>query len=603
MDRCVGELSCCGYVSPFDGYHCEEPVWVKSNNGVCLGHSTELNKPKDRFLKLLQTRLKEKNYNFDGFVFSSRLIIKDIELKGVVSFIGSTFQKGLLFKNIKMLGDQIRFDQCWFEDGDLLFDNCVFSSSKISFVDSALTAKSLLFRNCTFQGSQIEFNRAQWRSSKHIAFINCTFKGKKIDFSNMRLKAPEISFSGSSFHCKQLDFDRTELYANRFALKQVKLLRGEALFSKNKIECKQLDFSNSLWLDKGLKFNKLDWKGETANFDQMKTCGDGLSILRSRFIGDSISFEKINIENSRFHCSDSKIELKKSLCFNSSKIIGRFNLNHCKIRTPEFYLNHIDAQGNEFSIQSNQIESNHFQMKSSIINTTRTSFTRSKFDSNEIDFSYTQFKGMQLSFQAVTTNADTIQFLATLFDSRRTAFNRTTFFSRKTTFNRANFGSGVVTFWKTKFSSNIDFNDTRDRGAHVHFNTDLSNVRWNQTQLSRCFFHDSTWEVSGWMKRICAADEPTLLARNEHESLQKVYSWIADNYGKTGQKRLQKEFLFSCKEIERMGAIRKRFIPMMLKMEILRWTTGYGLGVPRIALIRGACVNAAAILALFIKMR
>ncbi len=593
----------CGYVSPFDGYQCDEPVWAHSDDGTCLGHSSNFGKPKKEFLHLIISRLKSENFNFDGFVFPSRLVIKNMKLTGVISFIGSTLQKGLLFENCKIIADQIRFDQCWFEDGDLTFNKCILKANKISFADSALTGNSLEFRACKFISPLLEFDRAQWRASKHIAFICCDFHSPHIQFKKVRLKAPVISFFGSSFRCKTLDFDRAEFYSKRLTMKKSKLLSGESRFSHSKLDCNHLDFTHSIWLDKGLTFSKADWQGRTIDFSRAKAAGRGITFSRSRLIGKSVLFNHINIEDQGFECQDTKIELTDTLDFSSAKVSGSFRINRCKLSAQTIKLNDVKSKGKEFSVQQNTINSPHFSVAGSLVDASRISFTRSTINSQLIDFKNSQFKGLQLSFQSLQANADQIQFDYSLFDSRRTAFNKTQFNARSLTFKRTNFGSGTVTFWKTAFNANVDFSDSRDRGAAIHFNADMASVRFSGNELDRCYFHESTWPEQGWMRRKSTADEKQLILRDDYESLQELYKWIAERYSHAGQNSKRNDFLYSSKEIERWDYINKRFVPSIIRMEILRWTTGYGLGLARVGVIRGAVMGAATILPVFIKMR
>ncbi|MDP8244485.1 MAG: hypothetical protein P9L94_10430 [Candidatus Hinthialibacter antarcticus] len=593
----------CGYVSPFDGYKCDTPAYQGSEDGLCIGHTFEIKKSKKAFQSLIIQKFKDNDFNFDGFVFPAKFFIKNIRFEGTVSFIGCTFQKGLHFEKVKFLSDQVRFDQCWFEKKDVFFDRCIFNSPRIVFNDSALTSDTIEFRNCGFFGEKLEFDRVQWKADKHIAFLACQFRSQSSMFDKAILKAPVISFFGSSFHGDQFDFYRTSFETNKLTFKRIKSIKGKINFNETRVRSNVFDLSESMWHDKGMRWQKVNWSGDRLLFNDLKSVGAKISMQRCNLVGNQINWKSMNFDKSTFECLDSKIHGKKSVSFDNSFVEGRFRFNKTKVNSPAFSMVGCHMKGEDFSLQQSTFKGNLFALTKSVFETQRASLTRTHIDAEDVRFDYTRFENLQTSFQSLRADAERILFTSSLFASNRVAFNRTVFNARRTYFDNTNFGSGIVTFWRTDFGGGAEFNGAKDRGAIIHFNSDLSNVRWEGALMNRCRFHDSKWPTTGWMGRFCSSDEFPLIKRNNFSQLVEIYSWIASQYSDSNQDGLKRDFLFSAKEIDRRRLIQQKLMTPLIKMELRRWMTGYGLGLSHVGLIRGAAVFFTSLAPLFVKIR
>ncbi|MBZ0258570.1 hypothetical protein K8I31_21060, partial [bacterium] len=100
-----------------------------------------------------------------------------------------------------------------------------------------------------------------------------------------------------------------------------------------------------------------------------------------------------------------------------------------------------------------------------------------------------------------------------------------------------------------------------------------------------------------------SADEFSLLKRGNYRQLVNIYNWISKQYSDSSQDSVRRDFLYAAREIERWHLIHQRSLTPLIRMEFLRWMTGYGLGISRVGIVRGLGFLTASLIPLIVKIR
>ncbi|MBI1387555.1 MAG: hypothetical protein GC154_03815 [bacterium] len=594
----------CTYVCADDGYSCSRTIWSAAKDGLCLGHSHSSEKPKAEFIQFISARFRERDFDFDGFVFPYRLSLKKTTLPKAASFAGCVFRQGLRFENVHFGGGYLRFDGCVVEGGDVVFDRCVFSASRVSFLNSIIHAGSIEFRNCLFKGDRADFSHIDWNASRRIVFVGCHFQSSSTVFTQSSIKAPVASFFASSFSSEQTCFERMHVQAKRFSLKKSRQPAGEWEIAECRFECGLFDASESEWRGDRVQFKKTVWNSERFLMERFTAHTAEVAFDRCQWDGEWASFAHSSIHKGSFLIHDSRLNARQRVDFSKIKADGRFLIHDNRFESRHVSLEGLESIGEEYVFQQNDVFATTFSHNEALIEAKRATLNRTRIEAEIIDFSRSRFENTQASFQAMRCYGETLNFQNALFAGRRASFNLSKFNMRRVQFDRATFGSGVATFWRTDFGmAAVTFHGASDRGAIVHFGGDLARVRFERAELRRCNFHDSQWEETGWMKVKRIADEPALLRRNDHNELRRIYQWIAQQYARSGDKIRRNDFLYAARETERLQKIAQHEISSAMWLGFQRWTTGYGLGFARVGLLKGAVAVFAAFIPLFTRIR
>ena len=599
----AGKRPVCSYVSPADGWRCNEPVWVHSQHRYCIGHAQETEKSPLDFLDLIKKKVYFDDLVFDGFIFPFRIQIKNTAFKNPLSFYGCTFLDGLKFENVRFHGAFTVFDNCMFFGSSVYFNRSLFAGKKVSFANSFFEGEIFAFSDCYFASEITDFSSLHWTGVKAIAFLRSSFQGNEVFFTSAELNAPIIAFKGISVSAQKMEFDKTCFHAKEQFFKGIIQTHGDMLFHAVHFNCKHLKFTGNQWNGTSHSFKKTVWKGKEFVFGSNTVIKGTVIFDRCQLDGETIDYSGLEVKNS-FVLSDSEFKAQNRIDFSKMRSTNKVVVQNNSFSTPHLIMDSISAGGKDFVFQRNHVDGASFRCVSSTFHTDRVSFNSSVFRNHTFDFGNTLFENKQTSFNDLHITGKTVSYRNTRFCSKRVSFNLTRFTSEKIYLDNAFFGAGFVSFWKTDFGkAEVSFRNAMDDGAILRFSTGLSNTRFLGNKLHNCDFEDSVWNSTGFIKRPCTAEEEDLIANGCFEEVQKLYLWIAKQYEESGQKQKQRDFLYSLREIQRLERKFHGSWGEFLHLEFSKWLFGYGLGLKHVGLLQSAASQCAAIITLLHKLR
>jgi uncharacterized protein YjbI with pentapeptide repeats len=185
----------CSYGS---GQVCGRDAYKDDDSGRCICHSKKPNKDPDAFQSEIGAMLREKNYDFSGFVFPAEADFSDREFessvrfgssvfRGAVSFKGSTFRGDADFREAEFVGDA-DFNEAVFVDTvnftGARFNDCAhflsaqfrgrakFAHARFQLCDASFRCDTY-FTEATFE-CPVDFIRAKFHGAVH--FTGVTFR-------------------------------------------------------------------------------------------------------------------------------------------------------------------------------------------------------------------------------------------------------------------------------------------------------------------------------------------------------------------------------------------------------------------------------------------
>ncbi|MGD2071915.1 MAG: pentapeptide repeat-containing protein [Candidatus Thorarchaeota archaeon] len=181
---------------------CPEEIW-KKNQDFCIFHDPSPEKDPRLFEKKLKKKLKNKDYNFQGYYFLENMDFTNKNFEKAAFFDGVTFQN-VSFDNTSF--DMVFFDKTTFNVAS--FDKTTFQNA--SFNGAVFTITSFdkaTFQNASFEGAffqDVTFNGAFFQD---VIFNNATFQGASFEEAHFEQVASfrganfqsNISFRGASF--------------------------------------------------------------------------------------------------------------------------------------------------------------------------------------------------------------------------------------------------------------------------------------------------------------------------------------------------------------------------------------------------------------------
>ncbi len=563
----MGDL--CSYVSPADGWQCREARWPGSRNGFCLGHDRDPGKPAKGFLQTIQKKFRARDYNFDGFVFPYCLTIKNISTSETVSFLNCYFPLGIRFEHCRFEGPLTTFEHCAFGGSLVYFRECQFVSARNTFAQSTLQGGMLAFHRCRFEGEETDFDGVKWQADRRITFVHCTFNSTTTSFHSSHLRAPLIAFRGGALGSESVLFRNANFFADTLEWSDIYQTRGVLSHIRSLLQCNQVEFGPGNWMGQGVHFRNSRWQGERFGFGEGNQVA-GLEIDRCHFEGKEIDFSdllcrgSLRIEQTRFLAAD-------AIDFSRSQWNPQAVVQNCCFQSKRLLCQNLCAEGDEWLFQRNRIDSEQIRFEGSRFQVKRASWSRSIFRAETVDFSGCLFQNLQTSFQATEWQGQTGTFLRSQFDSNRVSFQRAGFDLNQLVMDSVNWGSGLVSFWRCILNrTRLTFHDAEDRGATIRFGCDLSNALLDGARFSEGILTGVTWDWTGWHKRPRLANESALLAAGHYAELQRLYRWIADQYEKTKDYRMQHVFLQAEREIEDLERIQHGKLDPRLRWEFSR---------------------------------
>lgn len=581
-------VTSCRYVSRLDGCKCQLPVWEGSGHGLCLGHAKELDKPKSAFLQLIRYKLRRKDYSFDGFVFPTHLHLKNFTFNEPVSFYDCTFHRGILFESIRFKSGLISFENSSFLGKTALFQKCDFEAEKNLFTGSRSDVNCMVFNHCRFAGDLTDFTKIRWQGRRALAFLKCFFDSRETSFVSAGLNAPVISFGQTFFGSDRFQIGKSVFRAGLCTFRRLRQTRGALNFEETFFDCKQLDLSDANWSGDTFTIRKCIWKGDVLSFVRGRANTDSWDFHNSLFEGKAIDLTDFESTDSPLSFTKIRFHALESI-FTNLKAGRDLSFNQCNFKGNLVLMNGWVTEGSLLKFHNNRVEAERFSMRDSILKTKRVSFCRSRFHVKHCDFSHCDFSNTHTSFKAIDVQGETASFNQSRMISKQTSFNLSRFGVDRLLFDGVDFGDGRVSFWKTDFTTaDVSFRKAFNGNGEIKFDTDVSNIRFEGALLmTDCDFNGARWSKTGLLKRFCTADERNLLSKYRYEQLHQIYQWIAEQYSRKGNKVMEANFLYSCREVERLKFYYSGLPVDKLKMELRRWITGYELGFSLLGPIKG----------------
>lgn len=255
----------------YDG--CDEEALKTSKDGHCIFHERDEHKDTEEFQKCLQAKLKNQDYQFQGYffvgkiLFSENVFLKDVDFSkahfsGDVHFEKTQFSGKAFFNGAKFHGRAIFLGARFLREGQAQFRDVVFSGDALfsgaKFSGEALFWSAKFLRDAVF-----------WHAgfSEHVLFLDATFSGEgRSDFR-------DVTFSGTA------DFSSAKFM-------------GDVLFWQSKFSGNVIFKSTRFSGDGRVDFQDVTFSGD-ALFHSAKFSGDVL------FEGATFSKEA-NFESANF---------------------------------------------------------------------------------------------------------------------------------------------------------------------------------------------------------------------------------------------------------------------------------------------------------------
>jgi hypothetical protein len=576
----------CAYSSPADGWNCSEPVWLGSRSGFCIGHSPEPNKPKDAFITLIQNKLRSQDYSFDGFVFPSSLTIRNISTSKIVSFRGCKFLQGVRFENVQVDGSVLSFEDCIFGGSILYFHRCGFNASNVTFAQSAFDGDLLAFHRCQFEGEHLDFSNIKWRASKRITYVFCSFKNGISSYNSAQLKAPSIIYRGGSIGSNDFAFRKSNINSDCFSFQDVKQTKGRIAFENSILDCKTTEFSQSEW-DGQILFKKNRWNGDKFSFGSGNVLNGDLLIEHCRFNGSRVDLSGLECYGGDLTLSKNHFLADEIVDFSGVLSNQTFSVSDCEFKSDKVLFERLKTNGDSFLFLNNIVRTQLFSCRDSEFNSKRVSFNRSEFEAASFNFCNCLFKNIQTSFQGMKVKGRESSFQNTKFLSGRVSFQLSDFDVDLLNMESVDFGTGKVSFWNTSLGKSFNLKRAHDEGARLRFVCGMDNVIFDGVQLTNCNFNEAVWKYTGWLKRPSVSNESQLIKLSRYSELRELYQWISGQYDKSGNYKKRDDFMYACREIERLERFHNGAVYDFIQSEFSRWITGYGLGFSRCAFLKG----------------
>jgi uncharacterized protein YjbI with pentapeptide repeats len=165
--------------------------------GYCVLHYPGEEKNKEAFLKVIKSKLDEKDYNFGGTVFPEGTAnFEEFEFDDDVYFSGVTLLGEARFAKATFSGKLTAFREAQFS-GSADFSGAKFSSERITFPGTKFGGEHLFFSDAQFSGSA-DFSGAKF-SSELTYFRATRFNGESTSFSRAQFSSEATYFYATAF--------------------------------------------------------------------------------------------------------------------------------------------------------------------------------------------------------------------------------------------------------------------------------------------------------------------------------------------------------------------------------------------------------------------
>ncbi len=313
---------------------CNKPTNSPHDDKLCVFHAPKDKKgiSGDEFNKLIFNQIHDKDYNFERYIFPSRISFEDSEFDNEVNFKNAkfegTFEKDNPGKFCVIFGDvnfksDVDFSGAEFSGGNVYFGEAKFSMGDADFREAKFSGGDANFTKAVFSGGRADFTGAKFTGG-NVYFGGAKFSGGHADFIRAIFDNGFADFSGAEFSGGDSFF----LYA-KFTGAEAKF-RGAKFsnnlrFEQNKIKC-SMDFSDitlgdkSIFLFKNPEFiiteeekNKIDKniiiKFSGINFNPFATYFENINYPKNHkkttdLISPVIIFRYCQLKNVNFADSD-----------------------------------------------------------------------------------------------------------------------------------------------------------------------------------------------------------------------------------------------------------------------------------------------------------
>jgi len=238
---------------------------------------------KDEFKKVLERKLKKKDYNFSGTVFP----------EGTSDFEGFDFDADANFNGAIFRG-VASFREAQFSGESTYFTSAQFSGAATDFREAQFSGEETDFTSAQFSGEETSFSGTQFSSEKSTYFSEAQFSSGLTDFSEAQFSGEEIDFykaqlsgeQGIVFKSAKFSGESTSFMGTQFS-SFLEIDFREAQFSSEQ----GTNFSDARFSDGLTDFSEAQFSGEETDFYKAQFSGElGTFFSQAQFSGELTTF-------------------------------------------------------------------------------------------------------------------------------------------------------------------------------------------------------------------------------------------------------------------------------------------------------------------------
>jgi uncharacterized protein YjbI with pentapeptide repeats len=246
----------------------------------CVLHEPGEEKSKEDFLKVKESKLARKDYDFGGAIFPEGTSnFEGFEFDANVAFTGAAFSGTADFRGARFSGERTYFSRAQFSGERTIFSGAQFSGERTIFSEAQFSGEWTDFSEAVFSGAVTVFSEAQF-SSERTDFLRAQFSGERTYFSRAQFSGERTYFRGTQF-----SGERTIFSGAQFSGEWTDFL--EAVFSGEWTSFLEAVFSGERTDFTGARFS-----GERTDFSEAQFRGERTDFLRVQFSGERTYFSR-----------------------------------------------------------------------------------------------------------------------------------------------------------------------------------------------------------------------------------------------------------------------------------------------------------------------
>jgi uncharacterized protein YjbI with pentapeptide repeats len=237
---------------------CEELDFYGEHEGkrYCVLHYPGEEK-KDDFRKSLESKLRQKDYDFGGAIFPDGTSnFAEAGFDGATFFAGATFigradflrakfnGEWTSFQDAQFIGERTSFEDAKFIGETTDFSEAHFSGKRTDFYRTQFGGKTTFFTGAQFGGETTNFSQTQF-SGERTHFYGAQFGGETTDFRFARFGSETTYFTEAQFSGEGTDFYRTRFGGEATYFAGAQFIGETTDFRFAQFSGKQTDFTGA----------------------------------------------------------------------------------------------------------------------------------------------------------------------------------------------------------------------------------------------------------------------------------------------------------------------------------------------------------------------